>query len=305
VSAAHDLTVVIPARDAEATIGRAVRSALRQTCRPAAVLVVDDGSRDGTADAATAAGATVVAGEGRGVAAARNAGLRAATSAWVGFLDADDWWEPGLIAAAREATAGSPSPVACFVAANAVNDDGAVVARHRAPARITLADLVLGEVIATTSATVVARQIALDLGGFHEGFRRPAGVEDLDLWVRLAAAGPCVGVPDAHATYVVHDARDAARAEHELADLAADRREVIDRTEQRLGRPLPRSRAIMEARTARYWLRGGHARRARAAAVASLRIRPTAEGAITLLVALAPTSLRAGLIDVRRRLARR
>ncbi len=298
------LTVLIPAHNAEATIARAVRSALEQTLPPAAVIVIDDASTDATAQAAEQAGARVLPGPGRGAAGARNVGLRAAESDWVGFLDADDWWHEGLIAAAADAVSTCPGAVACFVAAEAIDDDGVVVARHAAPARISLPDLVLGRVVATTSATVVSRAPALRLGGFYEELRRPAGIEDMDLWVRLAAAGPCVGVPHVHATYVVHDGRDAARPTADLADLEADRQQVVDRMEALLARPLPHARAVMEARTARYWLRAARPGRARAAAARSLRSRPTREGVITLALTLAPAGLRTALIAARRRVAR-
>jgi glycosyltransferase involved in cell wall biosynthesis len=90
------VTVLIAAYQAEPFVGDAVASALNQTFRDLEVLVVDDGSRDRTADVAraTAGGdprlSVLRLTPNRGVSAARNAGLRAARGCWIAPLDADD-----------------------------------------------------------------------------------------------------------------------------------------------------------------------------------------------------------------------
>ena len=95
-----DCMVVIPARNEEAVIARAVAS-----LPPDSVIVVDDASEDGTADAAEKAGAGVVAApplpkRGIGKANACAAGARLLTSRWVLFADADIRFEPGFLGAA-------------------------------------------------------------------------------------------------------------------------------------------------------------------------------------------------------------
>ena len=73
-------SVVIPAYDAERTIARVVEALRAQTPAPAEIIVVDDASKDGTAEAARAVGATVVANEtSKSAGGARNAGWAAAT----------------------------------------------------------------------------------------------------------------------------------------------------------------------------------------------------------------------------------
>jgi glycosyltransferase involved in cell wall biosynthesis len=93
------VTVVIPVRDGAAHVGRAVASVLGQTVAPELVLVVDDGSRDATVAVASAFGppVTVVSTPPRGAAAARNRGIREATTDAVSFLDADDTWPSGRL----------------------------------------------------------------------------------------------------------------------------------------------------------------------------------------------------------------
>ena len=90
------VTVVIPARDAAATITGTLASILGQTAGAPHVIVVDDGSTDGTADLALAAGAavTVIKGAALGPGAARNRGASRAATPYLAFCDADDRWPP-------------------------------------------------------------------------------------------------------------------------------------------------------------------------------------------------------------------
>jgi glycosyltransferase involved in cell wall biosynthesis len=88
------VSVVVPAHDTELYLGEAIESILTQTLPPTQVIVVDDGSHDGTAEVAEGFGAavTVVRRERGGVGAAVNSGLEIADGDLVAFLDADDVW---------------------------------------------------------------------------------------------------------------------------------------------------------------------------------------------------------------------
>ena len=106
------VSVVIPTYNRRSTVGRSVESVLAQTCRPQEIIVVDDGSSDGTA-------AMLLQAYGRsihfieqangGAAAARNTGVMNATGALVAFLDSDDVWDPGKLAAQLQALADAPA----------------------------------------------------------------------------------------------------------------------------------------------------------------------------------------------------
>ena len=91
------LSVVICSRDGAAGVGRCLRALAAQTIRPALeVIVVDDGSADGTGDVARGHGAIVLRHEtSRGPAAARNTGARVASAPILAFLDDDCEPEPG------------------------------------------------------------------------------------------------------------------------------------------------------------------------------------------------------------------
>jgi glycosyltransferase involved in cell wall biosynthesis len=90
------ISCVIPAYNAERYLREAAESALRQSLPPCEIVIVDDGSTDGTADLAATLGNPIrlIRQARRGAAAARNAAVAASTGELVAFLDADDVWEP-------------------------------------------------------------------------------------------------------------------------------------------------------------------------------------------------------------------
>ena len=115
-----DISVVVPAYNAEQFLVRAVDSIRRQTMENIEILLVDDGSSDGTAAlcrslAAEDSRIRVLTRQNGGAAAARNTGIRAASGQYVCFVDADDYVESDfcenlLDAARRTAAAGEHAP---------------------------------------------------------------------------------------------------------------------------------------------------------------------------------------------------
>jgi glycosyltransferase involved in cell wall biosynthesis len=193
-------SIVIPVRDRRKDVQLAVASALRQTFRDFELIVVDDGSTDGSGQAALESGdgrVRVVAQPGLGVAAARNRGVEEARAPWVAFLDSDDIWRPRFL----EKTFGfaRSRPEASIVFSNCLS------VRDRAPwlrlphvEPVLLPDY-LSLVIANegrgmqTSTTVANRRLLREVGGFPVGVPR---AEDLDAWLRLALRAPVGCVPE-------------------------------------------------------------------------------------------------------------
>ena len=104
------ISVVIPAFNAEKTIARAVESVLAQS-RPAdEIIVIDDGSKDNTADVIRSYGDKVILiqQENAGASVARNAGLKNASGDWIAFLDCDDEWLPEKLKLQSEHLARNP-----------------------------------------------------------------------------------------------------------------------------------------------------------------------------------------------------
>ncbi len=97
------VSVVIPARNAARFLEEALASALAQEGGPVEAIVVDDGSTDGTAEIAERMGVRVLRREHGGIGAARNRGVEAARGELLAFLDADDVWPEGKLAAQRRA----------------------------------------------------------------------------------------------------------------------------------------------------------------------------------------------------------
>jgi glycosyltransferase involved in cell wall biosynthesis len=90
------VSVVIPCFNAASFLEETLRSVLAQTHAPVEVIVVDDGSTDGSAAVAAAFGPKVhvITQENRGESAARNVGMDHCRGDWIAFLDADDVWQP-------------------------------------------------------------------------------------------------------------------------------------------------------------------------------------------------------------------
>jgi GT2 family glycosyltransferase len=198
------ISVIVPARDARATLG-ACLDALRREGIPSVdveLLVIDDASMDGMACSAPRWGAQVILGNGRGPAAARNLGAHAARGAILVFLDADTAPRPGWLAAL----------LAPF-------DDAAVVAvkgRYHTRQRSLVArfsQLEFEEKYARlerasrvdfvdTGTAAFRRSAFLEAGGFDE---RLTCAEDVELAYRLASRGarfafaPRAGVMHRHA----------------------------------------------------------------------------------------------------------
>jgi glycosyltransferase involved in cell wall biosynthesis len=99
----HDplVSVILPVHNREGSVARAIRSVLAQTYRPLELIVVDDGSTDGTRDVVEGFGApvTLIAQAHGGAYVARNLGLRHARGELVAFIDSDDAWFPDKLAA--------------------------------------------------------------------------------------------------------------------------------------------------------------------------------------------------------------
>jgi glycosyltransferase involved in cell wall biosynthesis len=105
-------SVVIPTFNRIRTVERAIRSALDQSLRPLEVVVVDDGSDDGTDELLQSLSPPVrtIRQAQAGVATARNYGAQEARGEWLAFLDSDDYWTPGhldRISQAIAATSGA------------------------------------------------------------------------------------------------------------------------------------------------------------------------------------------------------
>ena len=205
-----NVSVVIPTYNRKAAVARAVRSVLAQSVAPSEVIVVDDGSDDGTADALVAEfgdSVTVLRTERRGVASARNAGVAASTSPLIAFLDSDDEWLPHKLETqlpvfkdvADVAGVNERSVVVCGGNWRRRGTAGDEFARLGLADRPCLIDAPVAELLREgghaiwLSTWIVRRDVFDAAGGFDPTFRV---AEDTDLLFRLARHGAFHIVPE-------------------------------------------------------------------------------------------------------------
>lgn len=191
------VSVVIPTRDRAGMVCRAVASVLAQTHAALDIIVVDDGSTDGTGAALAALGdprlRVLRHGGGRGVSAARNTGLAAARGDYLALLDSDDVWLPEKTARQLAFMADrrllvSQTQEVWIRGGRRVNPGRA----HAKPDGFFF-EQALVRCLVSPSTVMFTRALWEEVGGFDESL--PA-CEDYDLWLRILARHP-VGLLDA------------------------------------------------------------------------------------------------------------
>lgn len=192
------VAVVIPTHDRRDFVAEAVASVLGQTAGDLELVVVDDGSTDGTAEVLQACFSDsrlrVVTQENRGVSAARNRGAAETAAPWLAFLDSDDQWLPDKLARQLAVLGEEPDQVACYT-----DEIWFRRGRWANPRNIHrkhsgwIFEACLPLCIISPSSILLARAVFDALGGFDETM--PA-CEDYDLWLRLTARHPVRFVPE-------------------------------------------------------------------------------------------------------------
>jgi glycosyltransferase involved in cell wall biosynthesis len=201
-------TVVIPCFNGRRYLAEALLSALAQ--RDTAVIVVDDGSTDRSGDvAACYPGVRVIRQAHAGVAAARNAGLRAASGEFVLFLDADDRLTADAVARLRGALEREPRAALVYGRHSLIDGDGAPVAGTRPPrAKGTPFEALLrSNFIPVPGGVLHRRRVLVESGGFASGFD---GAADYELYLRLSRRHPIASIEDVVVEYRRHDASMSA-----------------------------------------------------------------------------------------------
>jgi Glycosyl transferase family 2 len=246
------VSVIIPAYNAAEFVAETIDSALAQTYRDFEVVAVDDGSTDATAEILATYGSaiTVLQQPNGGPAAARNCALRAARGALVAPLDADDSWEDSFLSLMVERLdSAPPSVVGVFAGWVAIDRGGSEIPNQRIVRRapVDLRELALGNRF-QPSAVLVRRAAVLDAGGFDAAL--PRGVEDWDLWLRLAAhGGEFVAVDRCLCGYRVH----AESLSHRPDTMRAGRLGVLAKLFGRVDLP-PEVRAVQPRALANAYL---------------------------------------------------
>jgi glycosyltransferase involved in cell wall biosynthesis len=185
------VSVIIPAFNRRRLAAEAVASVCSQRGIVAEIVVVDDGSTDGTADALQAefgARITVVHTSNHGVSAARNTGVATSHGDWIAFLDSDDLWLPEKLLAQTRFLEAHPRARICQTEEIWIRRGVRVnpCAHHRKPSGDIFAPS-LRSCLVSPSAVLLERSLFETVGGFDETL--PA-CEDYDLWLRIARTVP-------------------------------------------------------------------------------------------------------------------
>lgn len=199
-----DVSVIIPTYNRRAMVREAVASVLAQRAVDFELIVIDDGSTDGTAKELAELAAITAATDGgrievirtdanRGVAAARNAGVRRARAELIAFLDSDDRWAPTKL---RRQLDFMRENTGCQLAQTAelwLRDGRRVNPgwRHRKRSGDIFLDS-LRTCLISPSAVIMRTAVFRAAGGFDETL---TAAEDYDLWLRLLVDYP-VGLID-------------------------------------------------------------------------------------------------------------
>lgn len=190
------VSVVVPAHDCAGTIDETLRSVRAQTHRRLEIIVVDDGSKDGSAAVVEAHAAVdervrLIRQANAGVAAARNTGLNAARGELVAPIDADDLWRPRKLERQLQAMAAGGERIGLVYCWNAVIDAAGIVTapndrpRHHGD---VIPNLLYGNFVGNGSCALMRKDAVLAAGGFDPTLRARGaqGCEDWRLYLMIA-----------------------------------------------------------------------------------------------------------------------
>lgn len=186
-----DVSVIIPTFNRAQKVSRAIKSVLNQTFMDYEVIVVDDGSVDGTADSLKPFSdhiKYVAHKRNLGVSAARNSGINASQSPLCAFLDSDDYWLPEKLEFQVRFFKENPEAVACQTEEVWIRDGLRVNPRkkHLKPSG-SIFEPSLKMCLVSPSAVMIKRSLLHKVGMFDEDL--PV-CEDYDLWLRISCRYP-------------------------------------------------------------------------------------------------------------------
>ena len=184
------ISVVIPTYNRAALLPRALESVRAQSLPPDEVIVVDDGSTDGSGEliAARYPECIYLRQENLGVSAARNLGIREARGEWIALLDSDDAWLPTKLAAQTDRIRRTPFVRLCHTEEQWIRNGVRVNAmkKHRKRGGWIFRHCLPLCAISPSSA-LIHRELFDSVGLFDESL--PA-CEDYDMWLRICARHP-------------------------------------------------------------------------------------------------------------------
>ena len=207
------VSVVIPTYNRRRFISGTVDSVLAQTYREVEVVVVDDGSTDGTGELLKSRYTNeprfrYIWQQNAERAVARNRGIRESKGDYIAFLDSDDRWLPSKLEKQMELLSSRPEMVMALAWFECTNEHGEALRCERVPRLEEVMDdgfcwrLVRGNRIGSPTP-VISRRVLVESGLFCED-RRLICVEDWEMWTRISFFGRVGLVPEILAQHRLH-----------------------------------------------------------------------------------------------------
>ena len=190
------VSVVIPVFNGEKTIQETIESVLNQTLTDFELLVINDGSQDGTLEIVERipdSRIQVFSYPNAGQSTSRNRGIEIAKGGYISFIDADDLWTPDKLEAQLQALQANPKAGVAYSWTDWIDESSQLLGKgsYNTEQGEVFTKLLLNDFVANGSNVLIRRDALTEVGGFDPSVT-PA--EDWDLWLRLAARYEFVAV---------------------------------------------------------------------------------------------------------------
>lgn len=191
------VSVVMPVYNVETYIAEAIESVLAQTYENFELLIIDDGSTDASLDICRLVDdprLRIIEQENRGLAGARNTGIREARGEFIAFLDSDDLWSPEKLTAHVQFLNDNPDIGVSYSGSTLISTNGDPIGISQNPQtdNVDASDVFLRNPVGNGSSPVIRRSVFDDIRFFanrgyaeyfDEAFRQS---EDIECWMRIA-----------------------------------------------------------------------------------------------------------------------
>ena len=261
VSGSPLVSVIVPAYNAKPYIEQTLDSLLNQSYPNLEIIVVDDGSRDGTALCVEVMARNhphirLIRQSNQGVAAARNRGIEESRGELIGPIDADDIWFPDAVTKLVNRLLESEPDVGVAYAWSVIIDENGLLDGRFRCSKIegdVFGTLICHNFIGNASSTLIRRACLEKVGGYNEGFRAMGtqGCEDWDLYLRIAEEYQFKVVPE----FLIGYRKSQTAMTSNFTVMADAHRRVIGRALQR-HQSLPR--ALARLSTSNFYLYLAH-----------------------------------------------
>lgn len=224
------VSVIICVYNGEHTIGRAIESVLKQTFTAFELLIINDGSRDGTLEVIsqyTDRRIQVFSYANAGLATSRNRGLAIATGDYISFLDADDLWSSDKLESQLRVLEETPEAAVAYSWVDRIDEGDRVICPggHHTATGDVLANLLLADITDSGSNALIRSAALREVGNYEESMRSG---QDWDMAIRLAARYQFAVVPRSQVFYRASSSSISAN----VLRLEAGCRKTIDRAFQ-------------------------------------------------------------------------